>query len=450
MKNWNFTPHILALVMAVSSIFYFSEAKAQIYGQVSLDIFYNELSPYGNWDRDPHYGEIWYPNAGRDFRPYSSNGYWTMTEYGNTWVSNYDWGWAPFHYGRWVYNSYRGWGWIPGYEWGPAWVEWRTGNGYYGWAPMMPSRSGISISINLPISSWVFAPVRYIYSRNFHRYSSYGRTNIYNRTTVINNTYIVNNNHYYGGPARRDVERALGRSVQVRNIRQSARPGASRVDSRSVSIYRPDRDNSRSANRSATSPSRGTALNSGTNRATTARSAASTRNISREMYIDSKGDATIRQRTAAPSTTRTNANTSSQAPLSSTTNRTAVSRGSASSPVNTASRTPAAAASRSSASQPAANRGASAAPAARTTQSRVATTRPAATSARTLPQQKSQSRSVRPAASSTKAATAPATRSTRVSRPSATSVSPRATSRTQRSSSASQKPGRQTSERTRR
>ena len=67
----------------------------------------------------------------RDFRPYSTNGYWTMTQYGNTWVSHYPWGWAPFHYGRWVYTSYRGWGWIPGYEWGPAWVEWRSGNGYY-------------------------------------------------------------------------------------------------------------------------------------------------------------------------------------------------------------------------------------------------------------------------------------------------------------------------------
>lgn len=298
MKNWKFTALIAALMIAFSSVLSINNAKAQAYGQVSLDLFYNELSPYGQWDMDPNYGDVWYPDAGRDFRPYSSNGYWAMTEYGNTWVSNYEWGWAPFHYGRWVYTSYNRWGWIPGYEWGPAWVEWRSGNGYYGWAPMMPHR-GVNISIHIPVSAWCFTPARYIYSHNFHRHAHYGRTNIYNRTTIINNTYVVNNNHYYGGPSRKEMERAIGRRVEVRSVRQSDRPGASRTDSRSVSIYRPDRDNNRTSNRSVTSSERRSAKTAreesrNNSRNTADRSAA--RSATHEMRIDNDGNSTIRNR----------------------------------------------------------------------------------------------------------------------------------------------------------
>lgn len=109
---------------------------------VSFQVFYDELSPYGDWINDPRHGYIWLPYVDRDFHPYGSNGHWAMTEYGNTWVSYYDWGWAPFHYGRWLYDDYYGWAWVPGYEWGPAWVNWRTGGGYYGWAPLGPGEIG--------------------------------------------------------------------------------------------------------------------------------------------------------------------------------------------------------------------------------------------------------------------------------------------------------------------
>jgi hypothetical protein len=110
------------------------------YGQPGYDQpydgdFYDDLSPYGQWVQTPEYGRVWIPDAGPDFQPYASNGHWVMTEYGNTWVSDYAWGWAPFHYGRWYQDRYRGWAWIPGRDWGPAWVSWRSGGGYYGWAP---------------------------------------------------------------------------------------------------------------------------------------------------------------------------------------------------------------------------------------------------------------------------------------------------------------------------
>jgi len=224
-------------------------------GNVSLQTFYDELSPYGTWIQDPQYGYVWRPDVDQnEFRPYYTNGRWAMTEYGNTWVSNYDWGWAPFHYGRWVINSYRQWIWLPDTNWGPAWVDWRSGDGYYGWAPMAPS-----ISINLsfgrrysvPEFCWNFIPQASIYVNIFPRYD-YGRNNVYIRnTTIINNTYVYNRRSYYGGPRMEDIRRATNRDVRVYRFDQSNRPGASRIDSRAVSIYRPRPERNAVDNRNA-------------------------------------------------------------------------------------------------------------------------------------------------------------------------------------------------------
>jgi hypothetical protein len=165
--------YIKLIALAVFSILFFATPKSSIAQRgyqnynsgVSFQTFYDELAPYGDWVNDRDYGYIWIPDVGPNFQPYSTNGYWTMTEYGNTWVSNYSWGWAPFHYGRWEYNNHYGWAWIPDYEWGPAWVNWREGSGYYGWAPL-----GINISINLPMNLWVFVGSSNIYSNRLDRY----------------------------------------------------------------------------------------------------------------------------------------------------------------------------------------------------------------------------------------------------------------------------------------
>ena len=257
MKSRKTSTLIIALLAVILSALSPKVSMAQPFGRVSLDLFYDELSPYGYWEQDRQFGDIWFPaRVPRDFRPYGTNGYWTMTEYGNTWVSGYDWGWATFHYGRWVYTDYNGWGWIPGYEWGPAWVDWRTGGGYYGWAPMAPVMN-VRVAVAMPINLWVFLPTRRIYDHRIHRYWSYGEYNVYNRTTVINNTYIVNNNHYYGGPGRRDIEHHIGRPVEVRTIRTTETRGASRVDNRSVSMYRPDRTTSTRTGTASTTGTRG-------------------------------------------------------------------------------------------------------------------------------------------------------------------------------------------------
>lgn len=195
------------------------KATAQPGVSISFQTFYNELHPYGRWISSPEYGSVWRPNVGPDFQPYSTNGYWEVTEYGNTWVSDYDWGWAPFHYGRWSYDDFNGWFWVPGYEWGPAWVNWRSGGDYYGWAPLGPGMN-VNISINIPSFWWVFVPQRYIATRNWYNYCAPRNrvTHIYNQTTIINNYYRNDNRTYAYGPRRDEIERVTRRSVPVRQI----------------------------------------------------------------------------------------------------------------------------------------------------------------------------------------------------------------------------------------
>lgn len=221
---------------------------------ISLQSFYDELSPYGTWIQDSQYGYVWRPDVEQsDFRPYYSNGRWVMTEYGNTWVSDYDWGWAPFHYGRWVYNRYSQWVWIPDTVWGPAWVSWRSGGGYYGWAPMGPGMN-ININFNIPDLWWVFVPQRNIYYNNFPRYYSRRNVTIIHNTTIINNVYSRNSRNYYTGPRADDIRRSTRQAVPVYSIDRSSRPGRSSISGNKVEIYRPNGRSSRETNAGNVAP----------------------------------------------------------------------------------------------------------------------------------------------------------------------------------------------------
>ncbi|WP_073094653.1 DUF6600 domain-containing protein [Cyclobacterium lianum] len=218
-----------------------NSAKAAPFA-VSFQVFYDELSPYGDWVEDPHYGFIWIPFAEQGFQPYRTNGHWVMSTYGNTWVSNYDWGWAPFHYGRWFFSDMYGWAWIPGYEWGPAWVNWRTGRGYYGWFPLGP-RVQFYASVRFPVyAHWVFVPRRRLLSRNVYRYYLPGRNVnvIYNQTTIINNTRVYNNQTYITGPSRSELRRVTRRDVPVYQVSEGRRPGRATIDRNRLSLYKPE------------------------------------------------------------------------------------------------------------------------------------------------------------------------------------------------------------------
>ena len=107
----------------------------------STPYFYDSLAPYGTWIFQEGFGWCWQPTVetvDANWQPYCDRGRWLDTDAGWYWYSDYSWGWAVFHYGRWWHHPHRGWLWQPGRTWAPAWVSWRRGTDYCGWAPLPP------------------------------------------------------------------------------------------------------------------------------------------------------------------------------------------------------------------------------------------------------------------------------------------------------------------------
>jgi hypothetical protein len=234
---------VILIVLSINSCVNQRQISEQ-QGPISFQVFYDQLSPYGQWADDSNYGYVWFPDAGRNFFPYSTNGYWVMTDYGWTWASDYPWGWAPFHYGRWDYDNYYGWFWVPDNEWGPSWVTWRRANGYYGWSPMRPGMS-INMSYGAGYNDyyrWNFVRENDFGRRDIDRYyiNRSNNNTIINNSTVINNTYIDNSRNvtYVSGPQRNDVQRVTGRDINNVTVRDNSRPGES-INDNQLTIYRP-------------------------------------------------------------------------------------------------------------------------------------------------------------------------------------------------------------------
>jgi len=207
---------------------------------VSYQAFYDNLAPYGEWVYDARYGNVFVPYEDPGFRPYT-RGHWVMTEYGNTWVSDDPWGWACYHYGRWTYNGYYGWIWIPGHEWAPAWVSWRYGGGYCGWAPLGPDYT-VGGVYYCPDNWWVFVEPHYLYEPRWHEHwGGYERNNYYiTRTEYV--PYEGGGGHYNYGPRAEVIERDTHQQVVIYRTNSVNSSSATRVSGNSVSIYRPTID----------------------------------------------------------------------------------------------------------------------------------------------------------------------------------------------------------------
>ncbi|HEY5592688.1 MAG TPA: DUF6600 domain-containing protein [Paludibacter sp.] len=254
----------LLLVLTTSCLVIPRQTEAQ-QTNVSFQVFYDQLSPYGQWINYSNYGYVWIPDTGSDFVPYSTDGHWILTNYGWTWASDYNWGWAAFHYGRWSFNDSFGWFWVPDNEWGPAWVNWRQADGYYGWSPMEPGIS-ISMSFGREYDSrndhWMFVRDRDFERSDINQYyvNQSDRDRIVRNSTVINRTYIDNSRHttYVTGPTRNDVQRATGRTINALTIYENDKPGQ-QINNGQLRIYRPQIERNNSGRKTA--PTRVTNLN---------------------------------------------------------------------------------------------------------------------------------------------------------------------------------------------
>jgi len=193
--------------------------------------FYQPLTPYGRWVDTPDYGRVWVPGGvAADWRPYS-NGHWEQTEAGWFWVSDEPWAWATYHYGRWNLAPNLGWCWVPQTQWAPAWVAWRRGGGYTGWAPLPPApRNARGIRMEVDVNA--IAPRSFVFVEE-RRFSEplrpatviVNNTEIVNKTVIFNTTTIVNKTVINAGPPAADIEKAAGRpvpKVAVKDLRSTA------------------------------------------------------------------------------------------------------------------------------------------------------------------------------------------------------------------------------------
>lgn len=189
--------------------------SAQANVDVSIDFFFDALSPYGDWIYADNYGYVWQPAQAQqsDWAPYV-DGYWAYTDAGWTWISNEDFGWATYHYGRWI-RMQGIWVWVPGYEWAPAWVSWRQTNDHVGWAPLPPeARWSVSIGFNqwtdsyydIGPSCYNFVPFHLFARRSSLRPCIVDRsrnlTYIHQSVNITNISYQQNvvNHIFVGGP----------------------------------------------------------------------------------------------------------------------------------------------------------------------------------------------------------------------------------------------------------
>lgn len=210
-------------------------ARTEVNVEVNINSahdFYEPLGRYGEWVEVENYGRCWYPAyVASDWRPYA-DGYWLWTDGGWYWVSDEGWAWATYHYGRWTWDSYYGWIWVPDTQWAPAWVAWREGGGYSGWAPL-PPQCGYDSHGYIAVDTVVFAPHWFVFVETRHFCERIRPAIIINQTvvhqTIINKTvnitkvhksdnFVINN-----GPNVQVIQNTAQREVPQSTIRKLRR-----------------------------------------------------------------------------------------------------------------------------------------------------------------------------------------------------------------------------------
>jgi hypothetical protein len=218
---------------------------------IEVDTFYTDLEPYGDWVELPDHGWSFAPTVDDDWRPYT-RGQWENTDDGWYWDSDEDFGWATYHYGRWTDDRQYGWVWVPGDEWAPAWVSWRQGDGYTGWAPLPPratwrasgglSFEGGELDMYIGARDYNFVEDRYLVDRGVYQRVQPWTVNIdlITRTTNVTRYEAANNRVYNRGLDIGAIERAVGRKVpQLRTVDRDRREARGRSSSGEVAVFRP-------------------------------------------------------------------------------------------------------------------------------------------------------------------------------------------------------------------
>lgn len=221
--------------------------------EVDISLFYEQLAPMGAWFHVSPYGWVWTPyGVDPEWRPYTL-GRWVWTDYGWTWASAEPFGWAVYHYGRWYHDPFHGWVWVPDGIWGPAWVAWRRGDGWIGWAPLPPERGG-RFDVRpgrlqcdesaIRKHSWCFVEERHLCDDDVrpHIARSARNVNIVHMTQTVTNYTVVDNRVINQSVTIETIEKRVGRKVPRYRIQDEGRPGPGvRVDVKNavLALFRP-------------------------------------------------------------------------------------------------------------------------------------------------------------------------------------------------------------------
>lgn len=133
--------------------------KAEYSPEAEELLGFRDLDRYGEWERIPDYGRVWFPPVPRIWAPYTTGQWLWDPLYGWTWVDATPWGWAPFHYGRWVWVGGR-WGWTLGPVfarpvYAPALVVFFVGkSGFIGFATGTPVVAWAPLGWGEPCIPW--------------------------------------------------------------------------------------------------------------------------------------------------------------------------------------------------------------------------------------------------------------------------------------------------------
>lgn len=205
----------LALLIAMALTGWTLAAGAPPPG-VSFSVFYDALSPHGEWIHAGSGVYAWLPGGmASGWKPYY-HGRWVWTDDGWFWDSDEPWAWAVYHYGRWYDDDEYGWVWVPGYDWSPAWVEWRYGGECMGWAPLGPyALFSMSWGIHYtrhwatPLSYWTFVDGRNFCRPGVHEFAYRTNENSrwFGRTRGAGSVVPDGNRIITRGPERNYVER---------------------------------------------------------------------------------------------------------------------------------------------------------------------------------------------------------------------------------------------------
>jgi len=236
----------------------------------SFQTFYDNLGDQGTWVQTDDYGYVFQPNVSDpNWAPYT-DGHWVNTDQGWAWVSDEPWGWATYHYGRWANIDGTGWVWVPGYRWAPAWVSWRYGGGYCGWAPLPPESfvgvefgspgfdawssfhfgGDVDVSFGIGAGFYNFVAVGDFGERNYRGHFIDHSRNfaIINNTTNITNININRNTGgagaafrgvSVGGPQLSTINAHSRQPVQTVQFAAANQPGRSTLQGNTLAVYAP-------------------------------------------------------------------------------------------------------------------------------------------------------------------------------------------------------------------